>query len=134
MSASDAFLHLSVTIWDLLSPRFVQNLIYSVQHMLTLLSAEINISSNISLASHNGLDFSGPLDGADIQIGWDLDNLAYWSENKLANIENVQTGDQSIVPSSSDTKALNSLGQVDIIDNRRYWSQWRAFQEVVSCN
>ena len=37
----------------------------------------------------------------------------------MQNIENVNIGDQSIVPTSLDSKDLNSVGQDDIIDNIR---------------
>ena len=35
----------------------------------------------------------------------------------MQNIENVNIGDESNVPSSLDSKDLNSAGQTDIIDN-----------------
>ena len=35
----------------------------------------------------------------------------------MQNIQNANIGDQSNVPTSVDSKYLNTLGQVDIIDN-----------------
>ena len=35
----------------------------------------------------------------------------------MQNIENVNIGDQSNVPTSGDSKDLNTVGQDDIIDN-----------------
>ena len=79
-----------VPIWDLLSPLFVWFIFHNTcpgYQVCGLVLFYISVQNRMDysllwsfqLASTiSGLHFSRPLDGADIQIGSDLDNLAYW--------------------------------------------------------
>ena len=78
-----------VPIWDLLSPLFVWFIFHNTcpgYQVCGLVLFYISVQNRmdysllwfLTVSAISGLHFSRPLDGADIQIGSDLDNLAYW--------------------------------------------------------